>query len=64
MVWRGLDCGRSGFLIFFRSPGANKNTNLWAEDTSPILWNRPHDPQLPAEITALFPEPPTDHHEY
>lgn len=64
MVWHGLDCSRSGFLIFFRSPGANRNTNIWAENTSDILWSPTHDPQLPADMEHLFPEPFPDPVDY
>ncbi len=64
MVWHGLDCSRSGFLIFFRSPGANRNTNIWAQDTTPIVWSPPHDPQLPPDMKRVFAEPLPDPVDY
>ena len=63
-VWHGLDCTRSGFLIFFRSPGVNKNVNKWSETAHPVVWNPQHRPQLPAVLESSFLDPQANPIEY
>lgn len=63
-VWHGLDCTRSGFLIFFRSPGVNRNQNEWSDSLHPITWERRHAPKLPPELERRFSAPLDDPVEY
>lgn len=60
----GRDCTRTGYLLFCRTPGANRTTSAWTAEKFPVLWDPPHRPVLPPEFTAAGASPVADPLEY
>ncbi len=51
-IGHGRDCTRTGYLLFCRTPGANRTVSVWTDAKYPVLWNPPHRPVLPPAFAA------------
>lgn len=60
----GRDCTRSGYLLFCRTPGANRTTTEWTAEKYDVAWNPEHQPVLPQEFAAAGATPIPDPLEY
>jgi hypothetical protein len=63
-IAHGRDCTRTGYLLFCRTPGANRTTTAWTDEKYAVAWNPPHSPVLPPEIAAHGTTPFADPLEY
>jgi hypothetical protein len=63
-IAHGRDCTRSGYLLFCRTPGANRTTTDWTPETYEVTWNPPHRPVIPAGLGAVGARPLADPVEY
>lgn len=63
-IAHGRDCTRSGYLLFCRTPGANRTTTDWTTETYEVKWDMPYRPVVPAALGILDPQPLPDPVEY
>jgi hypothetical protein len=63
-IAHGRDCTRSGYLLFCRTPGANRTTTSWTDEKFEVAWNPAHRPVLPPELAAAGARPLADPVQY
>ena len=63
-IAHGRDCTRTGYLLFCRTPGANRTVTAWSDEKYPVLWNPPHRPVLPPEFAEAGARAVADPLEY
>ena len=63
-ILHGLDCTRSGFLMFCRTPGSNKTISNWTTEKYPVSWSPEQRPVLPEALQSLGATPSPNSVEY
>ena len=53
-IWHGLHVSEFGFLMFLRTPGANRVITQWSEEPHDIFYRPSFQPVLPAEAPASW----------
>jgi hypothetical protein len=55
-IWHGADCTTNGFLLFCRTPGANKTVSEWNSEAHPVAFEPAYKPVIPEDLEADFQE--------